>query len=620
MDRTFTVKQVAKILGYSTNSIYTFLQAGRIKGIRVGKGRFRIPEEEIQSILKLSQKESSTLITQSIPVRTVVTPLRKVFDFRLDLMNLFDWFLGVGSILLGFSMFLYNKYNLLAPAINISVWLNTLQISLIAGGLGILISDILDKNIDENWRKFFRGILALAYIAVTAVSYYFADGGGIILFGLFSLVLVLSLLFGLGWIEAFLTLILLHSIAVPVTLIINLSSVELPDSINTILSLSTYSLWVWLFLSLMLGALLWWSHAKKWKLFWVLIIIYGSAYIYFSLELVKDLAWSQTFFLLLMGLTCITFPIWDSVFYFKRQGRNIIMTFFSVLLFIFLIIISVIWVMEQNIKEYAVKELDNKVVIGKILLEEILVKAKNSLIETSINPLIIESVKAGDKEKTLDYLKLIYHKEDDIRRIILLDNSGDLIGLYPHIKTTTENFAFRDYFIEAKRTKKLFFSDTFESKTEPKLIASTISMPILSEGEVIGVIAFGLDLSSIGNKLQTIANPENQEYFSVMDKNGSRVMHQSINLIGTRADPSNILFQFEGKNEGLGEGYNHKEIRTFQAFQTLQQSGWIVQIHAPVLQVLRPTMAVSRMLFYSIVFIFASIVTFILIVRRYVRV
>ena len=57
MSETYTVKEVAEILGYSTNSIYTFLKEKRIKGVRVGRGRFRISREEVERLLSLSKNK-----------------------------------------------------------------------------------------------------------------------------------------------------------------------------------------------------------------------------------------------------------------------------------------------------------------------------------------------------------------------------------------------------------------------------------------------------------------------------------------------------------------------------------------------------------------------------------
>jgi len=113
MGKTYTVKQVAEILGYSTNSIYTFLDEGRIKGVRVGKGRFRISEEELNRVLHLSKKteittalqnqaavvEKTVLVPQSRPELQTVTP---ILLFRgLHIASIFDWFIGAAGIILG---------------------------------------------------------------------------------------------------------------------------------------------------------------------------------------------------------------------------------------------------------------------------------------------------------------------------------------------------------------------------------------------------------------------------------------------------------------------------------------------------------------------------------------
>ncbi|MCJ7826380.1 helix-turn-helix domain-containing protein, partial [Patescibacteria group bacterium] len=70
---TYTVKQIASILGFSTNSIYTFLKEKRIRGIRMGKtGRFRISENELQHLLgvfrktKLTEKDEELLSPPSL--------------------------------------------------------------------------------------------------------------------------------------------------------------------------------------------------------------------------------------------------------------------------------------------------------------------------------------------------------------------------------------------------------------------------------------------------------------------------------------------------------------------------------------------------------------------------
>lgn len=53
MSRSYTVKEASLILGFSTNSIYTFLGNGRLKGNRGNsqKGRFRIPHSSLEKFI-----------------------------------------------------------------------------------------------------------------------------------------------------------------------------------------------------------------------------------------------------------------------------------------------------------------------------------------------------------------------------------------------------------------------------------------------------------------------------------------------------------------------------------------------------------------------------------------
>jgi hypothetical protein len=57
----YTVKQTAKILGFSTNSIYKFLDEGRLKGQRgnSASGRFKIPHSSLEKFIGSSIPETS---------------------------------------------------------------------------------------------------------------------------------------------------------------------------------------------------------------------------------------------------------------------------------------------------------------------------------------------------------------------------------------------------------------------------------------------------------------------------------------------------------------------------------------------------------------------------------
>lgn len=61
MKKFYSVKEAAKILGFSTNTVYTHLEEGSLKGKRVGgRGRFKIPYSELAPYLETTNEEKET--------------------------------------------------------------------------------------------------------------------------------------------------------------------------------------------------------------------------------------------------------------------------------------------------------------------------------------------------------------------------------------------------------------------------------------------------------------------------------------------------------------------------------------------------------------------------------
>lgn len=59
MKKFYTVKEAAKILGFSTNTVYTHLEEGSLTGKRVGgRGRFKIPYSELAPYLETPNEEN----------------------------------------------------------------------------------------------------------------------------------------------------------------------------------------------------------------------------------------------------------------------------------------------------------------------------------------------------------------------------------------------------------------------------------------------------------------------------------------------------------------------------------------------------------------------------------
>ena len=77
MNKIYTVKEAAKILGFSTNTLYKYLDEGRIQAARgQDQGRYRIPQQSIEEFLghPLIEVDNTTI---TLPPKPSITfPLK----------------------------------------------------------------------------------------------------------------------------------------------------------------------------------------------------------------------------------------------------------------------------------------------------------------------------------------------------------------------------------------------------------------------------------------------------------------------------------------------------------------------------------------------------------------
>src|SRR3989338_866284 len=614
MSETYTVKQIAEILGYSTNSIYSFLKEGRIKGIRLGRGRFRITEEELERVLHLSKKPGVDLVqSDEVAAKTISS----IPNIHFDITSLFDWFVGGVSILIGASLFLFSKSTSTINAQPLLVWIPTLEASLILGGLGLIVTDLLTDKISILWHRIFHLVMTISYFFFFLFATQIGNGGLVVLAWTLSFVLVLNIFRLLRGMESFLLFIILASCAVPLSLMIAPELFNIPEMFDFMLTNPNFYLPLWLLFLLIFGIILWWSHYKKRIVFWACMGIYGIILIIHSFYLANNLAWPNSFFMLFAGLTSLLVPAWESLHLHDHVERRTILPIFSLTTLMLLFIIGGIFVMEQNIKEYAKKELISKTAYGELVVNSTLDSIEKTLASLRDNNVLLEAADKDDGEKVNEILKIYFESNQYIRRIVLLDINGDLVTTYPYIKLLENNFGYRDYFKQVKLTQDIYNSGLFEAQTEDKRKVIVVSGPLLGkEGNLKGVIVLSVDLDRLAVRLQRIANEENGEYFILLDKNLRRIIHPNRLLIGNKVNAENMIGFSDDARDGIGEGYNFQNIMTIQAFHKMEKNGWIVVLQAPLIKIFAPTKAVSIGFFTFISLLVLTIGGFVVLERN----
>ena len=597
MSETYTVKQIAEILGYSTNSIYAFIKEGRIKGVRVGLGRFRITQEELNRVLHLSKKPSAVITKPIIKMQPTAT----VPDIHFDVTSLFDWFAGSSSILVGFSLFLYNRY-FSTIGVAEKQWIFPLQVSLILAGIGVILTDFFIKNKVSVWHKIFLIILLLVYSLFSLQKFSTTDWGGGILYAGMALALLVHLLKLIKGFETFLLMISLNQ------LIIGLTIYFRPALFPDIPFYITYYLeqplirTIWLGLIVLTVVAMWLGHLRKRTLFWITTLLYGIIYLTFSFWFVAGLAWAKAFFVLMTGLTCFLIPSWESLYLFKPQNKKLILILFSFVVCLLALEIGVLALMQANMQDYAKIQLSSKSEYGRIFVESTLENVEKTVRSVGISPAFSEEVVKKNEEAIANHLRLIFEGSQEIRRFIVLDTEGNLLSIYPQAVVTSRNFASRDYFSQVIKTGKTYISNSFEARLENPVQAVVISAPILdNENRIIGVLAGSLNFDWIEKKLQEIATEKNEEYFTLLDKDYKKIVSSNHDLLSKEVEKNNLVYQLSDQKSSIGEGFNFEGKHMLQSVQKIAKTGWYLEVQTPIAKVLEPTKSISQGFFLAAV-------------------
>lgn len=615
MAATYTVRQVAEILGYSTNSIYTFLKEKRIKGVRVGKGRFRIPQSELDRLLLISKKQpivSPATITPPTTSLGVVeasnyTPLTfKPFwgGIRMAVSNIFDWFIATGAIVSGIALFLFNQ-TFVSPAATAGirdVVVSMVRIILIGSGLGVLFATVFGKHASI-WRRVFFIILAVAGLGMTVLLTRFGDIDGALIYGSLSLTIIISVIASTGGLASFSLYLTALALAAGVAPILG-SHDKHVVALTTLLNLPVPMLALLLGITgIMFSATLWWGYFKERKMFW--LATWGAAFVFFALALVYGQYnyWSRAFFFVVTGVTSLFCYLWEELVASTSKREHTLLTgVFGVLGIVMVIGILVVRVMQTNEIEMVKREDVQKVSYARIRTEMAVSDVKNTLMGVVTLTDFIDNFAKKDIAELNIASRIIYDSNKNIRRLVYLDRGGEGFLLYPFGTFDQTNLSFRDYYTMPRDTGKLYVSNVFQALVDQsQREVVVVSAPVFTkEHAFMGVVAASLDLQAIGARLQQIGVPERGEYVTIVDSKGKLIIGPDAKLVGVDSDKNDPTRLGTTGQSGVVETTLADNTNAVVAYDTVDELHWGIGVWSPVSRAYQLTSSSTISLFLLI--------------------
>lgn len=430
MPKTYTVKQVSQALGFSTNTVYKYLEEGRIKSTRLSsEGRFKIPESEVTRLLgNPPQPQPET------------TPL----PHYPRITTLFELFISLTGLFLGLTNLFFTPAAYPVPSL-----------LLLTGGLLSLIQNLISISPSRLARKL--PVLFIILGLTSQLLFQFNRDSYPVVSLYISLI-----------VAAFLLLI-----DIPVSsfskFLASLFCLDILFIASFQFSIHNFPLIYPLaggILTASVTLALFWFRRHNEKTFISLLILWSLPHLAMSALFLSRQEWINSVVLLVCGSFLLIFPFEKNLppvsEFTRRQSQTAIVW----LLGIITLGISLVYTIQSSYRKSILNETSSRANLASSLVKNYLDTAGQSLLNS--------------QDKTA---KALFFSAPAFRRVLILDSENQLVSSYP--PETNPDFSAFDL-NNVSKDKQSLFSDPVAIFT-PVMVNGVYSGLTISEIDFVEI-------------------------------------------------------------------------------------------------------------------------------------
>ncbi len=590
--RYYSVKEASRLLGVSTNTIYTYLKEGQLKARRIGKGRIKITAasilpyiEDVAPVAAISTQdfsvpENSTPITNTIvptqaatevtvSVKPVALPSQKdsienseisepivansnniipgkndIFFYRI-LKGIS--FLGLGIIYLLTAKNIFVLTNSSYQELN-----QLLTLFLPYSLIGVGLFNLLEVLYPEYFGKahFLVDLLTVivlsyfSYVAITTGNY-----GRFVIGSSFAIVLVSHLIQGKGdaykhnYFDAFSKFMLAVSLIGGLVLLVFPGAFPFDLLANLIVDHKGTFAFIWVIL--LVAPLIyyisnWGKDSKNASIYFIFRAITGMV---MGTQLLLTSYWDMSYVFFLMSIFCLFTAWWQG----NKTVLNAEKTYFLVLVFMWISASLVFGNMalrttQQNLISKERIELTQNLQQVITKLNTYLESQNADLTSYAGNPDLKVSVMSDETEKAISIAKDVYDKTDNAEKVVVLNKEGKAVAAYPRDTITQgANLSSRLYFQKTKESFKGYISPIYINLNSRPTVMHT--EPIFENNEFVGIIGISINLEKLYSTYKSQIGPDTDIY--AIDDNGNIVFSEDSSYIGKKAIDTKYFTTFD---------------------------------------------------------------------------
>jgi excisionase family DNA binding protein len=573
---TYTVKEVAGLLGFSTNTVYKYLEEGSIKAVRLGlEGRFRIPASEVDRLLQENNKKLFDI---------GATPTAHTENFP----SIFDWFVGFISIGIGFSQFINPVYVVNSAALAGFVpFIDVICVLLVVGGILLLGFDIFNfgKNKRDSILYVAMGVL---YLVLTGI---FFSQSSVVAAGYLALSVVLfisvfkkmwSYLQYLIFVNVLCVLVGVAYVVWPLSFGIFDPGTYIPISKNIyILS------WVTFFYFLLFSS---YKAYKGNKTFvWITNSVVGIAAFLYAIISFAGGFWGSTVFGIVLGTFSFIFSVVGEFNFFETKTRKESVISFLWLFGVFIAGSLILRMMHISFQHSALTEMGKEVETASVITKSFIDKNISTL-NTSLNTGKLTEIL--DRNGSIDELDEVLKQAfllsgNSFARVIVTDKSGRIIDTYPfYLQSQNVDISDRDYFIQPAGTGGTYVTGLIQPKSPGISPSVLVSLPIINDnGKFLGVLIASVNILELQKQLGRI-NLEKRDHLAITDSQGYYIINSGVQEV-IMTTSAKELIKKPSDDTDLSINYNKEGVLEFIASREVDKYGWTVWATEPQSSVMK---------------------------------
>lgn len=613
MNKSYSVIETAKLLGYSTNSVYSFLRKGEIKATRLGKGKFRIPQEEIDRLVSsrvppLPEAEKVVILPESesmiptpnclVPPRPGMSlkemgddkPIRTIalwFQERAGLPRLFDWFVSLTSIVLSISLFLYTKQLDSLLVGRYAIWFTPIKIALLAGGLGLILADML-KDEHPLYKKFngiFRYILVATYLGLAFLQLPAKDIDGFVINGLFAVVILIEAFFGVLSSTAY--MLYVQGLLVGMSLIVSSYASdsglsELSMAIRKVIDGAT---WIFSYLTVAIIIVTLFGYFWNKKVLKIALSVSGVALMALSVYYANVGYYARSFFILITGMVGMLLPFWED---FKRRyesDRSLVYRMFGTILMAFALCVLIIGSVQTILINNGMRNLLDKTDFVKVSVESQVSGAISTLEGLTQNSVFTRAFVAKNTNDLDSFLKAVFKNNQSINNVLVADLSGKVIAVYPSsVEIGNVSFSNEPYFQQTVVSEKSYVSKQVEYFAPDIEKAIVVSTPVfdLQTKKILGVAMVTLSAEYLSDTMQRIAEGTAGQLITIIDSDGKWIVYPDTEVIGATVADADATSDLWKMDVGQTKGYDRLGRYSLFVSEKSEILSWSVVVSQPM--------------------------------------